>query len=107
MKGYIERLQDAIRRMHGCTAGHVAKSPVTELFKGKIVWQGEVEVFVLHGHPTAQRCYAWAYQDDEGKEHYTAVLEIPPVNSPRTAVQAALAAKQKERTNEETQGGTT
>jgi hypothetical protein len=40
-------------------------------------------------HPKAKRCYAWSYQD-KGETQYVNVLEIPPVVSPKTAVQAAI-----------------
>ena len=63
--------------------------PVVETFRGKIVWQGQVEVFALKGHPKAKRCYAWSHEED-GKRRYVAVLELPPVNSPVTAVRAAI-----------------
>jgi hypothetical protein len=66
---------------------------VVERFQGKTVWDGEVEVFDLKGHPLATRCHAWSYKDDEGKEHYTAVLGLPPVDSAQVAVKAALVAQ--------------
>jgi hypothetical protein len=63
----IESLRAAIQKMHGCDAKHVSTLPVHDSFRGETVWQGEVEVFDLIGHQKAQRCYAWAYQDDEGR----------------------------------------
>ena len=51
---------------------------------------GEVQVFDLIDHPTAQRCYAWSYETDERKERTLAVLHEGPVDSPRKAVQAAI-----------------
>lgn len=65
---------------------------VHERFNGKTVWQGEVEVFDLHGHPKAKRAYAWSHIDgpnDEG-ERFVAVLEIPPVDSAKRAVQVQI-----------------
>jgi len=50
-----------------------------------------VEVFDLVGHTKAQRCYAWAYDVETGSRT-VAVLELPPVISPITAVRAAIAA---------------
>jgi hypothetical protein len=58
-------------------------------FDGKTVWEGVVESFALTSHPKAKRCYAWSYQD-KGETQYVNVLEIPPVVSPQTAVQAAI-----------------
>ena len=83
-------LRTEIRRLHGCEASHVVTVPLTDQFQGKIRWQGEVEMFDLHGHPQANRCYAWAYLDEDNKQQFTAVLEMPPVDSPRAAVRAAL-----------------
>jgi len=66
--------------------------PVHEVFRGETAWKGTVEVFDLSGHRKAKRCYAWQYED--GTETKTvAVLEIPPVDSPESAVKVAIAAK--------------
>src|SRR5207249_7959043 len=78
-----------------CFSKHVSTVPVHETFEGKTVWQGEVEVFDLIGHLTANRCYAWAYQDEDGNTQYTTVLELPPVQSAQDAVKAAIAAQVK------------
>jgi hypothetical protein len=86
----IERLKNVIRQLHGCESRHLATVPVTEKFKGEIVWTGDVEKFALDGHPSAKHCYAWSYIDDSGVEHFTATLEIPPVVSAETAVRAAV-----------------
>jgi len=39
--------------------------PVHEVFQGKTLWQGDVEVFDLAGHPKAKRAYGWSHP--EGK----------------------------------------
>ena len=63
-----------------------------ESFEGRIAWQGTVEVFDLIGHPKAKRAYAWTYRDgDQNKT--VAVLGIPPVDSPQTAVRLSIAAE--------------
>src|SRR5437764_10267183 len=89
----LAALRDAIRKMHGCESEHVESVPVTERFQGQTVWDGGVEVFVLHGHPQAQRCYAWSHARDRGGERYVAVLEVPPVDWALKAVQVAIAAE--------------
>ena len=99
MNDYVARLKDSVERLHGWASTHVATVPLTEQFEGKIRWQGEVEIFALHGHPEAGYCYAWSYLDDNQIEQHTAVLEIPPVDSPRNAVRAAIAAQGKARSN--------
>ncbi len=88
---YIAKLKEAIRATHGCGARHFTTVPVTETFRGKIVWHGDVEVFDLINHPKAQHCYAWAYQEG-GTMHTTAVLGLPPVDSAESAVKVAIAA---------------
>ncbi|MGE0103530.1 MAG: hypothetical protein AB7H86_13385 [Blastocatellales bacterium] len=92
---YIDELKDAVTRLHGCEAEHLETVPITESFQGQIVWQGEVEVFNLRGHPKASRAYAWSYVTDDKKKHFTAVLDLPPVVSPRSAVRAAIVAEMK------------
>jgi hypothetical protein len=89
---YIKALQDAIKKLHGCDSTYLESVPVHETFQGKTVWAGEVEVFEIRGHPKAKRCYAWAHKEGGKDEHtrYVAVLEIPPVNSAKAAVQAAI-----------------
>jgi hypothetical protein len=57
--------------------------------KSKPCGKGVVESFALTGHPKAKRCYARSYQDN-GETQYVTALEIPPVVSPKTAVQAAI-----------------
>jgi hypothetical protein len=64
-------------------------------FAGQIIWQGEVEIFTLDGHAKAKRAYGWQTGDGTDAQ-FTAVLEIPPVDSPNTAVRAAIAAKARQ-----------
>lgn len=82
---YIRQLQKAIRATHGCESNHLATTPVVEEFAGRLAWQGDVEEFELVGHPKAQRCFAWGY-DEKGTFRATAVLKIPPATSPKMAV---------------------
>lgn len=65
---------------------------MVETFQGETVWTGEVEVFEIRGHPKAKRPYAWGHAagDDDAARRYIAVLELPPVDSPQTAVKAAV-----------------
>lgn len=88
----IKRLAKAIKDLHGCKAKHVESVPVKEMFRGQIAWQGVVEVFAITGHPKAKRCYAWSHLegDKDERTRIFAVLELPPVTSPQTAVKAAI-----------------
>jgi len=65
---------------------------VTEVFYGKTLWNGEVEVFDLTGHPKAKRAFGWPHPEnaDGTGERFVAVLEIPPVDSPEAAVKMAI-----------------
>ncbi|HEY6445985.1 MAG TPA: hypothetical protein VIY53_05960 [Acidobacteriaceae bacterium] len=96
---HIEELRDAIYKLHQVRAKHVESVPVTEKHKGQIVWDGVVEVFRIHGHPETNQIYAWAHDTDdpENPKRYVTVLHIPPVNSARTAVQAAIVQEYKDR----------
>jgi hypothetical protein len=95
-RSYIEALKKAIRAMHGCGARHFTTVPVTEMSRGKIVWQGDVEVFDLVKHPKAQTCYAWS-DEVNGTTQTIAMLGLPPVDSAETAVKVALSTKGKEK----------
>ena len=91
---YITGLKNAIRKLHGCEAEYLETVPVAEFFQGKAVWQGDVEVFAIRGHPKAKRAYAWTHKSEKGKRHI-AVLELPPVESAETAVRASIIAERK------------
>jgi len=86
-------------QLHNCGATWRESVPVREVFHGKTIWQGEVEVFDLAGHPKAKRAYGWSHPegDDNKGERFVAVLEIPPVVSPETAVKVSIVADLKGR----------
>ena len=94
---YIERLIQVICHLHKSDAIHVGSVPVEEIFHGRTIWKGNVEVFDLYSHPKAKRAYAWSHKAgmDDSDERFVAVLEIPPVTSPETAVKVAVAAEVK------------
>jgi hypothetical protein len=93
----IKALIEAIRNLHGCEATWAESVSVKEIFQGKAVWEGEVQVFEVTGHPTASRCYAWSFVSDEksGKRKFFVVLHQGPVDSPWAAVRAAIVAEHK------------
>jgi hypothetical protein len=93
-KAYIFTLRNVIRDLHGCGSTHVTTVPVHEVFRGETVWQGDVEVLDLIGHPKAKRCYVWSHWegDKDGRTRFVAVLGIPPVVSPETAVRTSMVA---------------
>jgi hypothetical protein len=89
---YISKLQVAVSQLHNCGAVHRSTVPVHEVFRGQTVWEGNVEVFDLNGHPKAKRAYAWSHLDgpQDERTRFVAVLEIPPVVDAKTAVQALI-----------------
>jgi hypothetical protein len=55
------------------------------------VWEGDVLIFELFGHPKATTCYAW-----EVDGQVTAVLGVAPVRSAVDAVRASIMADEGE-----------
>ena len=80
--------------MHECGASHERSVLVEEMFGTETAREGVVESFTLTGHPKAERCYAWRFNDG-GEVRYVGVLEIPPIDSAQTAVRAAIASGQQ------------
>jgi hypothetical protein len=87
---YIEELQKIIKRLHGVDSTHVETVPIKETFQGQTVWEGEVEVFDLHGHPKTHRAYAWTHEIDDAKKRHITVLHLPPITSALEAVRASI-----------------
>lgn len=93
---YIERLQNAIRQLNHCESRYIETVTVSESvrsFQHNTNWQGNVAVFEICGHPKARKAYAWSCLLLNQKVRYVVVLEVPPVNSPQAAVQAAITAQ--------------
>ena len=87
-------LKRAVEKMHGCRAKFREVVAVVETFRGKLVWDGEVQVFDVTRHPTAKVCYVWS-SPVEGTERRKvfAVLGIPPVKTAVDAVRASIVAE--------------
>lgn len=86
---YIPKLREAIKAVHGCNSIRTATMRVEK----QTAWEGDVEVFDIDHHK-AKKCYAWGFEE-RGQFKATCILEIPPVDSPSTAVEVAIAAKAK------------
>jgi hypothetical protein len=71
------------------------KLDLHEVFRGETLWNGDVEVFDLTGHPKAKRAFGWSHPEgkEDKDERFVTVLEIPPVKSAQTAVQASIVAE--------------
>jgi hypothetical protein len=90
----IKAVALAVEKAAECKATHLESVPVIETFRGQVVWEGVVEVFALTAHPKAKKAYGWSYREGE-ETKYTAVLELPPVESPITAVRASILAQNR------------
>jgi hypothetical protein len=105
----IPVLQDAIRNLHGCESTFVRSVPVYKRLVSRTkdergaraatfttLWDGAVYVFDLIGHSTAQRAYAWSTDvPGSDRRRFTVVLHAGPVNSPQSAVRAAIVAEHR------------
>jgi hypothetical protein len=89
---HIDDLGAIIHKLHGARATHRESVPVKEVWNGQTVWDGIVEVFDLHDHPKANIAYAWMHETDDPKNptRHVTVLHVPPIESPITAVRAAI-----------------
>lgn len=89
---YAEELRKTIRQLHGVESRHLESIPVKEMFQGRTVWEGVVEVFELIGHPTAQRLYAWTHATDDplNPRRHVTVLHSHPIKSAEDAVRAVI-----------------
>jgi len=77
----ISDFKRAIRELHGVGSRIISGERVA--VHG---WEGEVLVFALLDHPTANLCYAWGGTGGG----MTVFLHRPPIDSPRAAVLSAL-----------------
>jgi len=94
----IETLRVAIRSLHGVEATWLESVPVHETFQSETVWQGEVQVFELHKHPSARLCFAWSHEvEGSDGRRFVAVLAQGPIDSPEAAVRAAILQEARER----------
>jgi hypothetical protein len=89
---YADELRGVIRQLHGVESRHLESIPVKEMFQGKTVWEGVVEVFELIGHPTAVRLYAWTHVTDDptNPRRHVTVLHSHPIKSAEDAVRAVI-----------------
>lgn len=91
MSEYLDNLSKAIAVMHECRCIHFGSEEIEEKHDGETVWQGQVEIFQLEGHPDTNVAYGWGWTDDEDEIQFIGVLNVPPIESASDAVQAAIA----------------
>ncbi len=90
------QLAAAVKRLHNGSARLVQSVSVREVSDGGVAWEGVVHVFDLAGHPSATRAYAWSSPiEGSTKRRFFAVLHQPPIDSPQTALRAAIVAEHR------------
>ena len=90
-------LQEAVERLHNCKARVTGTEHVIETFQGDTVWNGEVTVFALEGHPKASICYAWSSPvQGSTRRRFFSILKNSPIETARDAVRAAIVHSYKE-----------
>ena len=77
--------EQAIEAVHGTRSRLIRREYFAEKLAGETVWRGEVLVFELLDHATAQVCYCW-----EVNGELTLVLGKGSVTSARGAVRTWL-----------------
>jgi len=88
-----DELRKAVEATHGCPASFKEAVRVTETFNGQMVWDGIVHMFTVD-HPKTTVCYSWSSPvDGSNRRRFYAVLGVPPVNSAKDAVRAAIVAE--------------
>lgn len=88
---YLWNLAETIARMHDCFVEHSETARVIERVGVETAFDGDVEVFDVSGQPKATQAFGWAWEDAAGQVQYIGILNVPPIDWPREAVQAAIA----------------
>ncbi len=87
----------AILSEHRCDAVYLDRVAVTEIVRGKTLWDGDVFVLGLIGHARAARCYAWMDPASGGEVRVVAILHENHIDSPRNAIRDWLVREFKRR----------
>ncbi len=96
-ENWVQAHAEAVRRTHSCTPRYEHVIRVIEEFEGERVWERDVYVFALEGHPSAKKAYAWSVPVPESeRRRFYAVLHEGPVDSPEKAVRAAIVKEVRE-----------
>lgn len=78
-------IKRAAERVRGAPVRFVEAVPVVEMYRGAVVWEGDVSEF----ESAVGKVYAWAVEG--GKEpQFMAMLALPSIDSPLAAVRAWL-----------------
>ena len=82
-----ESLTLAVEKACGQRVEHLESVPVIETFRGKVLWEGMVEIYTLPLSPP-ERAYAWTENEGSDDLQFIVIRGLPPINSPLDAVRA-------------------
>lgn len=94
MTEYINNLSEAIQAIHECRCSHFGTEHIREEHEGQLVWEGDVEIFQLEGHPDAKIAYGWGWDDGNGGVDYIGILKVAPIETAHDALKAAIISRQ-------------
>lgn len=80
----------AARELFACRAIHSETVHVREEYGGRVLWEGDVSVVDLEGHPSAPRAYLLRVVRENGDACVYPLLHAGLVTSPECAVRAAV-----------------
>jgi hypothetical protein len=90
----VNKLARIVQTLHGVNATHQGIFFVRGVSNTEAERNVSVHLFSLKGHTRASRAFAWEWTEN-GEVSYMAVLDIPPIHSPREAVQSAIASRRQ------------
>jgi hypothetical protein len=89
---YLPQAQQAVQRLHKCTAVHVETVRVRHTTGREVICDADVEVFALDGSHEADCCYVWAFENEQqpGKLEVVSVPATSGMTTPSAAVLAVV-----------------
>jgi hypothetical protein len=86
----IAMLRRVINELHCCEVEHLETVHVVENGLGRIIWEGDVEVFATRSTGRTRKCYAWVRRVGRRRHvRFFAVLETTVIKTALDAVKFA------------------
>jgi hypothetical protein len=96
MNDLLSKITQAVEKAVGCASAvsHRESVLVTETHRGKVIWEGVIEVFYVDDFHDLDAAYGWAVDSPKGTQ-FVAILGTPPVDSPQAAVHQWIASQNR------------
>ncbi len=88
----LPALTAALERLHRVRAYHLRTERVRDADRGRVFWEGHVELFRVEGHRRAEVAFVWCVDTGRGRRTI-AVLGVAPIHTALNAVRAAQAVR--------------